>query len=275
VIHESTKLLKRVSRLVDRLTRIQALASGGPTTDAAGALYFSASPVSGALRFWIGQLDEIAHKLIARRDTSAANEIITAMGIGTQYSEAKSLILLPNFDNPFAGGVSDISEVLNLIYESIRVICEDAAKASNELVVKHGIQTLAGMTTHAMTKVHSSDGWKEAPLAFSGCFWLGRCSTIAVQANMGDAVLAAVTGFQNILLGQKTDVVTTELEAQALESLFTLATASYVKPDAVWGFPTVKAMLPAARHDIELHAAICRRKGRCAKESPLETASLM
>ena len=143
--------------------------------------------------------------------------------------------------------------MLNPIYENIHVICEDAAKAPNELVVKQGIQTLAGMTTHAMTMVHSSDGWKKAPLAFSGCFWLGRCSTIAVQANMGDAVLAAVTGFQNMLLDQKSDVATTELEAQALESLFALATASYVKPDAVWGFPAMKAMLLAARHNIELH----------------------
>jgi hypothetical protein len=256
VIRECTKLLNRVTRVIERLTRLQALASGGTPTDASRAVYFSASQVSGALRFWIAQLDEITHKLIARRDTSAANEIIVAMGrIGTQYSEARrnSLILLPDFDNLFAGGVSDISDVLNPIYENIRVICEDAAKAPNELVVKQGIQTLAGMTTHAMTMVHSSDGWNKAPLAFSGCFWLGRCSTIAVQANMGDAVLAAVTGFQNMLLGQKNDVATTELEAQALESLFTLATASYVKPDAVWGFPAMKAMLLATRHNIELH----------------------
>jgi hypothetical protein len=149
--------------------------------------------------------------------------------------------------------VSDISEVLNPIYESIRVICEDAAKAPNELVVRQGIRTLAEMTTHAMTMVHSANGWKRAPLAFSGCYWLRQCSTVAVNANMGDAVLAAVTGFQNMLLAQKSDVGTTELEAQALESLLALAEASYVKPNAVWGFPAVRAMLLAARHGIELH----------------------
>src|SRR6266516_3062477 len=169
VIRECTKQLTRVSRIVERLIRLQVLAdrSNAPT-DATRAIYFSASQVSGALRFWIAQLDEIAHKLIARRDASAANDIITTMGkIGTQYSEARrnSLILLPDFDNLFAGGVSDISEVLNPIYESIRVICEDAAKAPNELVVRQGIQTLAGMTIHAMTIVHSSNGWKKAPLA--------------------------------------------------------------------------------------------------------------
>ena len=206
IIRECTQLLNRGSRLVDRLSRLQALASGGAPTDAYRAIYFSALPVSEALRFWIAQLDEIAHKFIARRDTGAAKEIIVAMGrIGTQYSDARrnSLVLLPDLDHPLAGAVSDISEVLNAIYESIRVICEDAAKAPNELVLRQGIQTLAGMTTHAITIVHSANDLQTAPLAFSGCFWLGRCSTIAVQANMGDAVLAAVTGFQNILLAQK------------------------------------------------------------------------
>jgi hypothetical protein len=78
-------------------------------------------------------------------------------------------------------------------------------------------------------------------------------SIISVVIGGGNAVLAAVTGFQEILLAQKSDVGTTELEAQALESLLALAGASYVKLDAVWGFPAVRAMLLAARHDIELH----------------------
>ena len=66
-------------------------------------------------------------------------------GIGTQYSEARrsSLILVPDFDNIFAGGVSDISDVLNPILESIRGICEDAAKAPNELVVKQTIKNFS------------------------------------------------------------------------------------------------------------------------------------
>ena len=166
VIAECTTLLKRVSKVVKRLAHLQALASGGAPTNASRALYFSASQVSNALRFWISQLEEIAHKLIGRRDTSAANEIIVAMGrIGMQYSEARrdSLVLVPDLDNLFVGGVSDISEVLNPIYEGIRVICEDATKASNELIVKHGIETLARMTIYSMTMIHSTDGWKRAP----------------------------------------------------------------------------------------------------------------
>src|SRR6266516_8018438 len=194
VIRECTKQLTRVSRIVERLIRLQVLAdrSNAPT-DATRAIYFSASQASGALRFWIAQLDVIAHKRIARRDTSAANDIVTAMGmIGTQYSEARrnSLILRPDFDNIFAGGVSDISEVLNPIYDCLNVICKEAAKAPNELVVKQGIRTLADMTTHAMTMIHSSNGWHKAPLAFSPCFYLGLCAGTAVQADMADALLA-------------------------------------------------------------------------------------
>jgi hypothetical protein len=258
VIRECTKPLNRVTRRVEKLVRLQALATGKTApTGASRAVYFSASQVSGLLRFWIAQLAEIAHKLIARRDTSAADDIVTAMGrIGTQYSEARrnSLILLPEIDNIFAGGVSDINnEVLNPIYESIRVICESAAKSSNELVVGHCVQIIAGMTTNAMTMIHLSHGWKKAPLAFSPCFYLGLCATVAVKANMRDAVLAAVSGFQGILLSQTKDVDTPELEAQSLESLLRLAEVSYITPDAVWGFPAVKAMLLAARHDIQLH----------------------
>jgi hypothetical protein len=257
VVRECTEPLNRVSRLVERITRLQALATDqSAPADASRAIYFSASRVAASLRFWIGQLDEIAHKLIARRDTGAANDIVTAMGrIGTQYSEARrnSIILVPDFSNLLAGGVSDINEVLNPIYESICVICEDAANSSNELVVKHCINTMAGMTTHAMTMIHSSDGgWKKVPLAFGPCYWLGLCGRTAAKSNMGDATLAAVFGFQTILLRQEKDVVTAEIEAQSLETLLTLAVASYGQADAVWGFSAVKAMLLAARHDIEM-----------------------
>ena len=108
------------------------------------------------------------------------------------------------------------------------------------------------MTTHAMTMIHSSNGWHKAPLAFSPCFYLGLCATAAVKATMGDAALAAVRGFQAILLSQKKEVNTDSLEAQSLESLLQLAQASYIVPAAVWGFPAVKAILLAARHEIEL-----------------------
>jgi hypothetical protein len=255
VIRQCTKLVNRVSRNVEKLVRLNALASGNSApADVSRAILFSASQVARLLRFWIAQLDEIARKLIARRDTSAVNEIVIAMGrIGKQYSEARrsSLILLPDFDTVLAGGVSDISEVLNPIHESIKGICEDAAKAPNELVMTQIMNTLADMTTHAMTMTHSSNGWHHAPLAFSPCFYLARCARTAIKVNMGDAALAAVNGFQAILLSQNSHVDTEIVENQSLESLLELAQASYVVPDAVWGFPAVKAILLAARYEIE------------------------
>ncbi|MGB7097990.1 MAG: hypothetical protein WBD95_04370 [Xanthobacteraceae bacterium] len=258
VVRECTKLVSRVSRLAGKLVRIQTIAAGtGPPTSAARAIYFSAFKISGPLRFWIGQLDEIAHKLIARRDTSAVNEIVSAMGsVGRQYSEARrnSLILLPDFSNLLVGGVSDVSEVLDPTYEYIRSISEDAAKSTNESVVKHCVQTIAGMTTHAMTMVHSSDfGRQTAPLAFSPCYWLGLCAITAVNSDMSDAALAAVEGFQAILLAQRKDFDTSTIEAQSLESLSAVLAASYIKGDRVWGFPAMRAMLLAARHDIEMY----------------------
>ena len=256
VVRKCARLVTRVGRIVERLTRIQALALGSSeTTAAARAIYFSASQIAGALRFWIAQLDEIAHKLVPRRDTSGVNDIVTGMSkIGRQYSETRrnSLLLLPDFNNIFAGGVSDVADVLNPIYESIRVICEDAAKSSNELVVKHCVETLAAMTTHAMTIVHSSNGeLRKAPLAFSPCYWLGLCSTTAIKHDMADAALAAISGFQTILLKQTKELYTPDIEAQSLESLSTLVFASYLKND-VLGFPGIKAMLLAAHHDILL-----------------------
>lgn len=258
VVRQCTKLVDRVRRTVAQLSRIQAIATGtGSPTTASRAVFFSALQVSNPLRFWIGQLDEIAHKLIVRRDTSAVSEIVSAMGsVGRRYSEARrdSLILVPDFSNLLAGGVSDVSKVLDPLYDYICDINEDAAKSSNEAVVKHCVQTLTMMTTHAMTMVHSSDRAQQtAPLAFSPCYRLGICATIAVKFDMSDATLAAVEGLKAVLLARRKNLDTSTIESQSLESLSTLLTASYMKGDRVWGFPAMRAMLLAARHDIELN----------------------
>jgi hypothetical protein len=59
-----------------------------------------------------------------------------------------------------------------------------------------------------MTMIHSSRGWNQAPLAFSAGFRLEQCSKIAIKANMGDAVLTAVNGFQTIADPQMDEVRT-------------------------------------------------------------------
>jgi hypothetical protein len=42
------------------------------------------------------------------------------------------------------------------------------------------------------------------------------------------------------------------VEAQALDTLFTILVASYARPVTVWAFPAMKAMLIGARHDIQI-----------------------
>jgi hypothetical protein len=176
--------------------------------------------------------------------------------IGQQYTDTRSnsFILLPDWDHPLAGGVSDISEVLNPILESIRAVCQDAAAAPNELVARHCIQTLEAMTTHAMRVVHTTDGrWRTAPLAYSPCFYLGMCAETLIRAGLADAVLAAIESLRVILLKKTREIDTATVEAQALDTLFTILVASYAKPDSVWAFPAMKAMLLGARHDIQVH----------------------
>ena len=87
------------------------------------------------LHGWTAQLEEFAHKGVTRRDTQAVTAIVRTMAdIGEKYAEARrdSMFLMPDFTAGMPIGVSDIANVLNPIYESIKRICEDAAKQSNE-----------------------------------------------------------------------------------------------------------------------------------------------
>jgi hypothetical protein len=257
VLRECSAQLAGVQRIVERFVRVLKLAGGAADHEAISrALLYAKSNIARALRGWIAELDEFAHKAIARRDMHGANEIISAMGmIGQQYTDTRSssLILMPDWDHPFAGGVTDISEVLNPILESIRAICQDAATAPNEPVARHCIRTLEAMTTHAMQVIHAPDGrWRTAPLAYSPCFYLGMCVKIAIRAGMADAVLAAIDSLQTILLKKTTEIDTRTVEPQALDTLFTILVASYAKQDSVWAFPAMKAMLIGARHDLQI-----------------------
>ena len=74
----------------------------------------------------------------------------------------------------------------------------------------------------------------------------------AVNFDMSDAALAAVEGFQAILLAQRKDLDTSAIELSRL-SLFRVCWPQAFKGDRVWGFSAMRAMLLAARHDIELY----------------------
>ena len=118
------------------------------------------SNLAAGLSGWTAQLEEFAHKGIARRDTQAVTAIVKTMAdIGKNYAEVRrdSIVLVPDFTGGMPIGVSDIGNVLNPIYESIKRICEDAAKQSNEAVVQGCLTTLGDMAAHAMTMVHTSD----------------------------------------------------------------------------------------------------------------------
>ena len=258
VLRETSSQLARVKRTVERLVCVLPGAGSEPDRQAVTrSILYANSQIARSLRAWIAQLEEFSHKGIARHDTHGANESISALGlIGRQYADARrsSIILQPDWDFPLAGGVSDINqEVLSPIYESIRSICQDAAAAPNELIVRHCVQTLEHMTINAMEIVHVQNGrFRTAPLAYAPCFYMNMCTEIAIRSNMADAVLAAIASFQAIFLRKTPDIDTHSVETQALDSLFTIAAASYARTDSVWAFPAMKSMLVAASYDIEI-----------------------
>jgi hypothetical protein len=252
VLKQCDRAIAKVRRAVDRITRIR---HSPPETQAASrALLFAGSQIAAGFRGWIAQLDEFAHKAIARGDTEAVNTILTAMEtIGARYTDARrtSVVLVPDWNNLFTGGTSDIGQVLEPIHENVRAICQRAAKGENELVVRQCIRTLGSMTTYAMGVIHDQNGRRRTtPLAYSPCFYLGLCVQTAIHTNMPDALLAAVEILQGILLAAAKDVDTSTVKAKALETLLTIAVSGYAVPDSVTAVPAVQAMLLAARHDI-------------------------
>jgi hypothetical protein len=256
VMKECRKVTARVARGVDRGVRLlQAAGTSQDSQAVTTALFYAQSQIAQVLQGWIVQLNEFAHKAIARADTQAVNGIVTALqNIANQYADARrnSVVLVPDLSNLFAGGRSDISRVLEPVHENIRVICQHAAKEGNEIVVRHCILTMGAMTEYAMTIVHESNLGRQTPFAHSPSFYLNLCAQIAIKAGMEDAVLAAIGCLQTILLKPARDVDTSIVEANALESLSLIAASGYAKPDSVVAFPAVRAMLWAAHHDIEL-----------------------
>jgi hypothetical protein len=202
VSRECERHLRRISNEIERLVRVQQIMSAGGG-DGAIACYVlhSRSNLSAALNEWTTQLEEFAHKGIARRDTQAVAAIVRTMAhIGGKYSDVRrdSMFLLPDFSGVMPIGVSDIGIVLDPIYESIKRICEDAAKQANETVVQGCLVTLGDMAAHAMTRVHTSDLQRTAPLAFSPVFYIGLCAQAAIPVSMEDALLVAIDGMRKV-----------------------------------------------------------------------------
>ena len=256
VSRECERHLRRISNEIERLVRVQQImsAGGGDGAITRYALH-SRSNLSAALNEWTTQLEEFAHKGIARRDTQAVTAIVRTMAhIGEKYSDVRrdSIFLLPDFSGGMPIGVSDIGTVLDPIYESIKRICEDAAKQSNESVVQGCFETLGNMAVHAMTMVHTSDLRCTAPLAFSPVFYIGLCAKAAIPVGMEDALLTSIEGTRKVFAKISTDTDTRSAEAQALDVLFTIAVSSYQRQASASCFRSVEMMLRAAQHDIRV-----------------------
>jgi hypothetical protein len=182
---ELLKVMVRDAQRVTRLFKVAGGKSGVLEPSAAQWLSFKGSRATQRLIHWIHQLEEFAHKAVARRDTQAATSALTTMAaIGIHYAEVRrnSIVLVPEFAGLMPVGVSDVTVVLNPIYESIKNVCQDAARQPSEAIVAACIGELGRMATHAMTIVHSRDAFgSTAPFSHSPVFYLDVCATEAAR----------------------------------------------------------------------------------------------
>lgn len=219
------------------------------------AALFGGSNIAQTLGFWFQQLDEFAHKAIARRDTIATKAIVSAMAkIGAEYMDARksSVILRADISAMFLVPTSDINDVLSKIHESIQIICDDAIEHKNELVATHCIATLGNMACKAMTVVHQADGMrKSVPLAYQAIFYLKLCIEAASKAKIETAILTAINALRAIINSTKPDVDTTTEFETVLETLFSVAIAGYREPSSVVVKPAVELLMLAAKLDLE------------------------
>jgi hypothetical protein len=256
VNRECRRYIRSTKDNVERLVRINQIMTpeGGHEAAMRYAIH-TRSNLAARLSGWSAQLEEFAHKGVARRDTHAVTAIVRTMAdIGESYAEARrdSMFLLPDFAGGIPIGVSDISNVLNPIYECIKRICEDAAKQSNEAVVQGCIVALGRMAAHAMTMVHTSELQRTAPLAYSPVFYIEQCVKAALPIGMDDALLAAIDTTNKVFAKISANTDTQAAEAGALDILFTIAVAGYVRKSIVTCFAAVNMLLRAAQHDIRI-----------------------
>jgi hypothetical protein len=257
VLKECDKQLRVVRRTAEKLVAIQA-AAAGQTSDSDRILH--ASVITGSnlpktLQYWSSQLEEFAHRFIARRDSNATIEVLDALeAIAFRYAELrkKSVTLYIDAEFPFAGALTDVSDVLNPIYESVLHIIDDAVAGKNERVVQSSIGAMGRMTSHSMSvAAMGMGGHKIAPLAHGVCFYFDRAIRSALAANMTDGVLVAITSLRSVLLNRVAEVDVAAMAAQANETLFAIAANGYAKSNTIFVFRSVGAMLTALQFEIE------------------------
>jgi hypothetical protein len=256
VVQESKKYLKSLGRVADKIVAIQVAATGeaSDTDRMIHAQTITASDLPRILQRWTSQLEEFAHRFIARRDSNATIEAVDAIEtIAREYADLrkKSITLHIDPQFPFAGPRSDISDVLNPVYESVLRIIDDAISSKNERVVQHSIDSMGRMALHAMSIVtKGTGGQRVAPLTYAALFYFGRATRSALAANMLDATLHGIAALQRILLGRPMDVDLTGVVEEANETLFAIAADGYLKSNPVSVFRSVEAMLLSIKYEI-------------------------
>lgn len=256
---ECTAQIVKTSRLIRRLTRTHRFTGADEIgLQQLRALYFSQSSLPNELNAWGTQLEEYAQRFMSRRETATVKSLVSTISIiATAYASNRkdSVVLRPDVNNPFLiEGVSDVSNVLNHLYECICNICADAIAAKNEAAAKHCTRILGSLSLNAMTvNTRGAGGQTVAPLAFSAVFYLGRCVAPAIDAGMVDAVREAVTSLERFLLAETTEIDLRQADTQALEELSKIATAGYRCKQVLWSYEAVSAMLRAGRHELQLY----------------------
>lgn len=257
IVRVSSAQIRRIGRAAEKVVAIQVVANGAPSKmdQTLHAQTIVRTRLPQGLQHSIAQLEKFAHRFIARRDSNATIETLGALEtIATEYSDLrkKSITLHVDPKFPFAGYLSDVSDVLNPIYESILHIIEDAIAAKNERVVQHSISSMGRMTLQAMSVVAPGAAEQRvAPLAYSACFYLHRAARLVLAANMPDAKLRAISSFGAVLQNRSTDVGSTETTMEANEALFDIAVDGYGKSDQISVFRSFEAILFAVRFEIE------------------------
>jgi hypothetical protein len=153
-------------------------------------------------------------------NTQAANAVIrTVEAVGMRYADSRrdSLVLLPEWSSPIPIAVSDIENVLNPIYESLKNICEDAATQPSEAAVMGCLRALGEMAVHALTIVHTVHGGRTVPLAYSPVFYMDVCTKRAATVGMDDALLTVITSIGEIVAAMSAEVDTRMVESTAVK----------------------------------------------------------
>jgi hypothetical protein len=217
---------------------------------------FQSTPASLQLLGWIGQLEEFAHKAVARRDIQAAKSTLGTMAeIGIRYAEARrdSIVLTPDYTSIMPMGVSDVRRILNPIHESIKNVCHAAVRQPDEAVVAACITELGGMAVQAMTMVHTqASGWKTTPLSHAPVYYLKVCADAAAKAQMDDALLAAVHAIGPVFGRISNNFESEAAEATAVNCLFDIAVAAYARRSHAPADEAVNMMLAVAKHELKV-----------------------